>query len=138
MARSWKAAERAIAARLGGERVPVTGRVRGWAPDVEHAWLAIEVKSWAAGMPRRVVAAMDQAIKAAEWAKRRGKGDRLPVAIIHQDRRDHGNDYIVLRLKDFQDWFGSTSRPATDQAPQGDAATNGDHPTGIRRSLGRA
>lgn len=44
MDKTWKRVERAIAAAVGGERVPVTGRQRGSAPDVSHASLAIEVK----------------------------------------------------------------------------------------------
>lgn len=134
MAKTWKASELAIARLMGGERVPVTGRVRGWAPDVEHSWLAIEVKSWAAGMPRRVVNAMDQAIKAAEWAKRKGKGDRLPIAIIHQDRQDHLNDLVVLRLRDFREWFGDAVPPTVPAiVTPGDAAKNdGDPTTGLR------
>ena len=42
--KSWKATGRAVAARPGGERVPVTGRQRGDVPDVAHGWLSIEVK----------------------------------------------------------------------------------------------
>ena len=102
VSRSWKACERAIARYLGGERVPVTGRVRGYAPDVEHLRLAIEVKSWSQ-FPLRVATAMDQARKAAEWAKRRGKGDRIPIAVIHRDRTAIGNSWVVLSLADFED-----------------------------------
>ncbi|GIV61536.1 MAG: hypothetical protein KatS3mg044_0402 [Rhodothermaceae bacterium] len=42
--KTWKAVERKVAERLGGRRVPVTGRSRGDAPDVAHAWLSIEIK----------------------------------------------------------------------------------------------
>ena len=41
---TWKASERRIAEKLGGKRVPVTGRERGSAPDVEHKLYAIEHK----------------------------------------------------------------------------------------------
>jgi len=102
----WKALERSIAARLGGERVPVTGRVRGWAPDVRHPWLAIEVKSRKAGLV--VIREMlDQAVKAAEWYRRRGEGDRLPIGIYHVTGTRIDNAYVVMRLKDFEDYFGS-------------------------------
>ncbi len=43
--RAWKRTERAIAARLGGVRVPVSGRQRGDAPDIAHPTFAVEVKS---------------------------------------------------------------------------------------------
>nr|MBA3415748.1 hypothetical protein [Chloroflexia bacterium] len=42
--RAWKQTERRIAAMLGGERVPVSGRGRGDAPDVAHDSFSIEVK----------------------------------------------------------------------------------------------
>ncbi len=43
--KDWKDCERRIAEVLGGVRVPVSGRQRDHAPDVEHSTLAIEVKS---------------------------------------------------------------------------------------------
>lgn len=43
--KSWKTCERRIAAELGGSRIPVSGRDRGDAPDVDHPSLSIEVKS---------------------------------------------------------------------------------------------
>jgi hypothetical protein len=101
VAKSWKAVERAIAAHLGGERVPVTGRVRGYAPDVEHPTLAIEVKSWA-NYPVRVADAMDQAVKAAEWALKKGKGIRVPIAVIHKDYAPYDKSFVVMHLEDFE------------------------------------
>jgi hypothetical protein len=47
----WKAAERRIAAILGGRRVPVSGRSRGDAPDIQHDWLSVECKNRAT-LPR--------------------------------------------------------------------------------------
>lgn len=49
--KSWKSAERRIAAILGGERVPVSGRGREDSPDIEHPILSVEVKS-RASIPR--------------------------------------------------------------------------------------
>jgi hypothetical protein len=43
--KSWKAAERAVARLLGGERIPINGRIKGSAPDVAHDTLSLEVKS---------------------------------------------------------------------------------------------
>jgi hypothetical protein len=42
--KTWKANERAIAGILDGQRMPVSGRARGSAPDVAHPWLSIECK----------------------------------------------------------------------------------------------
>ncbi len=33
--RNWKACERRVAELLGGERVPVSGRDRGYSPDLK-------------------------------------------------------------------------------------------------------
>jgi hypothetical protein len=40
-----KACERRVAELLGGRRIPVSDRVRGYYPDVEHPTLSIECKS---------------------------------------------------------------------------------------------
>ena len=102
----WKDVERSIAERLGGERVPVTGRTRGWAPDVRHRWLSIEVKSRKSSLV--VIREMlDQAIKAAEWYRRRGEGDRLPIGIYHVTGQHFDNAYVVMRLRDFEEWFAA-------------------------------
>jgi hypothetical protein len=103
--RAWKRDESEIARLLGGERVPVTGRQRGYRPDIEHPWLALEVKSWAA-LPQRVVDALDQAEKAAAYAKRREAVEKLPVAVIHGKASHRGNSLVVMRLDDFLEWFG--------------------------------
>ncbi len=42
--KNWKRFERRVAAIVDGERVPVSGRQRGYAPDIEHNWLSIECK----------------------------------------------------------------------------------------------
>ncbi len=103
--RAWKRDESEIARLLGGERVPVTGRQRGYRPDIEHPWLALEVKSWA-HLPQRVADALDQAEKAAAFAKRREAVEKLPVAIIHGKSSHRGNSLVVMRLDDFLEWFG--------------------------------
>jgi hypothetical protein len=110
VSRNWKPAERALAKLLGGERVPVTGRARGWAPDIKHPWLALEVKT-RKRMPLLLATAIDQAEKAAAWCLRRGEGARLPVAIIHQDGQHFRNSLLVMRLGDFLDNFGDGRLP---------------------------
>lgn len=105
MARRWKSVERELARRLGAERVPVSGRTRGWAPDLEHPAWALEVKS------RQQVCAvieegMDQAVKAAEWAQRRQGVDKMPMVILHKDGTQYDNSYVIVRLKDAREWWG--------------------------------
>lgn len=101
----WKQFERSVAAYLGGERIPVTGRTRGWAPDVRHPWMAIEVKT-RLHLPIFLDGAMDQARKAAAWFVKRGEGERLPVVIIQAKGSPIGKALIVMELGDFVERFG--------------------------------
>ena len=89
---TWKQAEREVAARLGGRRVPVTGRGRGDAPDVAHPTLSIEDKH-RQGVPAWLLEAMAQA----EAASRDG---RVPVAVLHEGGRPYDDALCVLRLAD--------------------------------------
>lgn len=99
----WKSVERQIAEHLGGRRVPVSGRTRGWAPDIDHEWLAIEVKSRKA-MLQILATMMDQAKKAAIWAQRRGKV-QLPIGVYHVTGTHIDNAYVFMRLGDFCQYF---------------------------------
>ena len=91
---TWKQTERAIARRLNGKRQGATGRTGA---DVTTSWLAVEVKH-----RRR----LPQWLKDALAQARTGAGERLPIAILHESGRRHADDLVVLRLADFQDWFG--------------------------------
>jgi len=105
MSRSrWKATERAIASRIGGERVPVSGRQRRDQPDVRHDWLAVEVKH-RRSIPQWLTTALKQAHAAV-------RGDQLPVAIIHRHGARHTEDIVCLRLADFVQWFGPVDESA--------------------------
>ncbi|NPV08049.1 MAG: hypothetical protein HPY83_08815 [Anaerolineae bacterium] len=95
---TWKATERAVATRLGGRRVPITGRQRGDVPDVAHEWLSIEVKHRRA-LPQWLTEAMSQAVAAAGVSQ-------LPCVVLHEAGSRHDGDLVVLRLGDFCDWFG--------------------------------
>jgi hypothetical protein len=97
--KSWKRAEREIASRIGGERVPVPGRARGSEPDIRHFWLSIECKQ-RRRLPDWIRDAMDQAKAAARW-------HQLPVAILHEAGTRYSTSLIVLELGDFIEWFGS-------------------------------
>lgn len=89
---AWKRTERAVAALLGGQRVPVSGRGRGDVPDVSHSRLSIEVKH-----RRAVPAWLLDAMRQAEAAARDG---RVPVAVLHEHGGRHADDLAVLRLRD--------------------------------------
>ena len=96
--KAWKVTERKIAAMIGGERIPITGRIRGDVPDIEHSWLSPEIKH-RKEIPKWLHDAYDQANQSA-------KPDQLPVVILHEERQRHQNDYVLIRLKDFVDYFG--------------------------------
>lgn len=101
----WKAVERRIAKYLGGERVPITGRQRGSAPDIKHDWLSIEVKQ-RESLPAWVHDAMDQAKESASLIlEDKYNLNQLPVVILHETGKRIEDDYVVLRLQDFRDWF---------------------------------
>jgi len=95
---AWKRCERAVASRLGGQRVPITGRARGDVPDVAHPWLAVEVKH-----RRALPAWLKGALAQAEAAAQEGQ---LPLAVLHEAGARHDSDLVVLRLGDFAAWFG--------------------------------
>jgi len=93
--------EREIARRLGGRRIPITGRQRGDVPDVEHDWLAVEIKHRKA-LP-------DYWHDAYAQAQAANDGSRLSVVIWHEKGRPHRDDYIMMRLGDFEKYFGDDS-----------------------------
>lgn len=106
----WKSVERRIAKYLGGERVPITGRQRGSAPDISHPWLSIEVKQ-RDSLPAWLADAMDQAemsvgiVQPHESNVPHDRVSQLPIAILHQTGNRIEDAYVVVRLSDFREWF---------------------------------
>lgn len=105
--RTWKYAERALAKLVGGERVPVSGRAGQ--PDIRHPWLAIEVKHRKT-LPQWILGAVQQAERAAQPSQ-------LPIAILHQHGQRYREALVVLRLKDFEAWFGEVHGAETTAPP---------------------
>lgn len=89
---TWKQAEREIASRMGGTRIPINGR-KG--PDCDVPYFALEVKH-GHQIPKRVQEWMDQAEVAA------GVNDdpRPPAIAMHPHGADYGETIIAFRLKD--------------------------------------
>jgi hypothetical protein len=108
--RAWKVAEREVAELVGGERVPITGRQRGATPDVQHKWLAIEVKN-TRSFPKWLKDAHLQAIASKVKEESEGSETKLPVVIIKPHRTNVRNGYIMMSLGDFVDWFGDVKVP---------------------------
>lgn len=99
----WKNVERRIADILGGQRVPVTGRQRGSAPDIEHNVYSIEVKHRKT-LPEWLHDAMAQAN-----ASRRGM--QLPIVILHEENQPYAKSYVVVELGEFKNWYGEITEP---------------------------
>jgi hypothetical protein len=93
--KAWKRSERRIAELLGGRRVPVSGRQRGDAPDVEHQSLSVEVKC-RKSLPRW----LEDAMKQAEASARDGQ---LPVAVLHEHGQRYRDSLVLMRLGDFEE-----------------------------------
>ena len=81
---------------LGGKRV---GNRGGATCDVDHAWLAVEVKHRKT-LPTWLVAALKQARVNSDCVT------KLPIVVLHESGQRHANDLVVLRLADFVEFFG--------------------------------
>ncbi|MBC7223442.1 MAG: hypothetical protein H5T59_04070 [Anaerolineae bacterium] len=95
---TWKAVERALARRLGGVRTGCTGEA---APDVTTGWCSVECKT-----RKRLPAWLKEAVA---QAVRNAAPDTLPLVVLHQTGQRHDSDLVVLRLRDFEAWYGSVS-----------------------------
>ena len=95
--KTWKQVERAIAHRIGGQRMSKAGLGEA-VPDVENDWLSIEVKT------RRTFPAWLEG--SLEQAERNATAGKLPTVRLHKIGQRHGRDLIVLRASDFEAWFG--------------------------------
>ena len=89
---TWKAVERAIAKLLGGRRVPVSGRQRGDAADIEHPFFSVEVKH-REGLPDWILDAMRQ-------AKASQVDGKLPMVVLHAKNTKYEESLAILELRD--------------------------------------
>lgn len=64
-----------------------------------HEHLAIECKERKV-IPQWLLHALDQAQMCA-------KRTQLPIAILHQLNSRHDDDIVCVRLKDWEQWYGS-------------------------------
>jgi len=94
---AWKSCETRVAKYIGGERVPVTGRQRGDAPDIKHPWLSVEVK-YRKKLPDWIKDAMCQA-RASQI------GHQMPVVILCEKGEETGKAWILTPLSEFRDRY---------------------------------
>lgn len=95
--KAWKHAERRIAAYIDGERVPVSGRQRGYQPDINHAWMCPEVK-YRKKVPEWLHDAMEQA-----WASKVGR--QMPCVILIEKGQQVGDAFVLVPLSEFKERF---------------------------------
>jgi hypothetical protein len=94
---TWKSTERNVAATLGGTRTPVTGRQRGDSADIDHPYLSIEVKHKGI-VPDWIRDAIDQAVKSV-------RGEKLPIAVVHQARTSPNKDLVIMEMPVFLKFY---------------------------------
>lgn len=105
---AWKRTERAVAKALGGKRTSKMG-LGANAPDVETDAWSIEVKH-RDQLPQWLTEALAQAVRNASDGK-------LPLVVLHESGRRHADDLVLLRLGDFEQWFGEMPTPK-DEEPE--------------------
>jgi len=103
---AWKRTERAVARKLGGQRTSKAGPGTN-APDVETESWSIEVKH-RDQLPLWLTDALAQAARNASDGK-------LPLVVLHEAGRRHADDLVLLRLGDFEQWFGDVPTPKDDE-----------------------
>ena len=87
------AAESAIANYLGGERIAGSGK-----RDVDGGWLSVECKS-RQSPTKWLLDMIAQAVRLA-------KPGQLALGVVHFLGQRHDEDLVVIRLRDFREWFG--------------------------------
>lgn len=104
---TWKSAEREIAKRLDPsvdldrdegeklvERIPVTGRTFGSAPDIKHPWFSLEVKH-GKSIPVFFTKAMAQ-------ARASVRKNQTPVVVFHPHGARYDECLVMIYLKDLE------------------------------------
>lgn len=86
-----KATERYIATRLGGRRLGTLGQ-----EDVDTSHFSVECKAYKRFSIRKF---LDQAIRNASHGK-------TPLLVLHEHGTRHNDDMVVMRLQDWEDWYG--------------------------------
>lgn len=95
----WKACERHVAKYFGGQRNPVHGS--GPSADVSTPILSIEVKE-RESYPQWLEDAVIEAITNCE-------PNKIPVVVLHKKNRRLDDDWLIIRLSDYKDWYISVN-----------------------------
>ena len=100
---AWKDLERRIAKLLGGVRTGNTGVA--CADVLVGDWLAVECK-YRAKLPDWLKHADIQVQAAARRATGADGAERLGMVVLFERGRPTGDSLCLLRLRDFEQWFG--------------------------------
>ena len=95
----WKAFERWVARVTGGRR---TGNVGLDVADVQHPWLAPEVK-YRAKLPAWLTDAMEQ-------AERNARGEKLPCVWLKGKGWRNWDSLVIMRASEFVSRFVGTEK----------------------------
>ena len=88
--KSWKRAERIIAKKLGGRRVPISGIAKGFKGDVEHDLLFVEVKQ-GKQIPKTVY----------EWYKKtKEQCPKGKIPIVVMKPKNSKKNFVLIELDD--------------------------------------
>lgn len=83
--------EHALAKRLNGKRVGILGK-----EDITCGVFSIEAKSYVRFAGAKVM----------EQAERNAPEGKTPLAIIHVKGQRRDNDLVMIRLKNWEEWYG--------------------------------
>jgi len=103
--RRGKEAERAVARKLGGQRVGNTGRATC---DVRAGRLAVECKARKA-LPSWLVDAVSQ-------AHANAAPGQLAVVVLHETGQRYDDALVVVRLSEWHEWYGELALPEASHA----------------------
>lgn len=95
----WKVAEKKIARLFGTEREGPRGLN---CPDAISRSFSIEVKN-RKRLPLWLKDAVEQShVNGEKWAS-----DRLPIVVVHEKDMDYAKSFVIVRVDDFIEWFGT-------------------------------
>ena len=104
---TWKAEERLLAERMGGKRVPITGRGRGDVPDLDVPLFSVEVK-----IGRNALSAAKIKEAQAQARASAAKDGKEPIS-VHVQASGRGKPkerYVVWDFDRFCEHFGLGTR----------------------------
>jgi hypothetical protein len=90
-----KATEKAIAKRIGGKRVGIFG-----GEDIDAGPFSVEVKDRSVFVGGSFMA---QAVRNCPQGK-------TPLVIVHVTGARHDGDLVIMRMRDWEEWFGDLTK----------------------------